>query len=169
MLEWFNHRGHGDKLRELRSHRFTKLGQRFGFGCGFFQDIRRHFPDGDMEFKHRRFCAATPTVYFPVSADELRFAVRGQIEQQGMLATIKLLGESDEWLRAPGSAVSGTVDAHVQGLLFDDVSDVEGQKEDAVSGSADFQSRPVAFGVGNGLLGNQKSIDRRCGGMAREL
>src|SRR5690242_12921729 len=67
------------------------LGQRFGLGSGFLQNIRRNFPDGDIEFEHGRFRAAAPAVYIPVSANKLHFATAGQVEQQRMLAAVELL------------------------------------------------------------------------------
>src|SRR6476661_7124400 len=87
----------------------VRLGQRLGFGCGLFQNVRRHFPDSQMEFKHGRCCAATPPAYLPVRTNEFRLSVRSQVEQQGVLAPVKLLGEGDERLRAPGSAIGGAV------------------------------------------------------------
>src|ERR1700686_3374653 len=72
----------------------SNLGQRFGVCCGFFKNFRRHFPDGEMKLEHRLFRAATPAVHFPVGPNELRITVRGELEQQRMLAAIKLLRKS---------------------------------------------------------------------------
>ena len=43
---------------------------------------------------------------FPVSANELRLTMRGQVEQQRVLAAVKLLGKCNQRLGSPGSAVS---------------------------------------------------------------
>jgi hypothetical protein len=56
------------------------LSQRFGLSRGFLQNIGRYFPDGEMEFEHRRFCAASPTVDLPVRADELHVTARAEVE-----------------------------------------------------------------------------------------
>src|SRR5947207_14393947 len=100
MLERLN-RGHGRRWGP-GSVSAVRLGQRLSFGCGFFQNVRRHFPDSQVEFEHGRGCTATPPAYLPVRTNEFRLTVRSQVKQQRVLAPVKLLGEGDERLRAPG-------------------------------------------------------------------
>jgi hypothetical protein len=145
------------------------LCQRFGLGCGFFQDIRRHFPDSEMEFEHGGRCAATPSANLPVSADEFSVTISSQVEQQRVLTPVKFLGKRDERLRAPGRTISGAVNAYVKGLLFDDVGDVEGQKEYAAGGAADVQGGAITFRCSNGFLRNQKRIDCRSRGHGERI
>ena len=61
------------------------LGQRFGFGRGFLQNIAWHFPATDMKRKHRSLAASAPAADLPMGANKLDVLIPGEIEHRTRL------------------------------------------------------------------------------------
>lgn len=69
-------------------------GERLGFLCDFFEDFRRNFFDREIELEHGLLATAAPAMNFPVSPQKSDFGIAGEVKQERVLRSIKLLRES---------------------------------------------------------------------------
>jgi hypothetical protein len=66
------------------------------------QNLGRNLFQLQPELEHRRLSAASPAGNFPMGTNKLDAGMIGLIQQQGILAAIKLLGKNHDRLRIPG-------------------------------------------------------------------
>lgn len=109
------------------------------------QYFGRDFFHRESKLKHRSLCPTPPASDFPVGANELHIRLRAQVKQEWRLSTIEFLRERNHRLRIPRRTVRGTVDDDLQGLLFDDVSDVQRQQKSSISGSCEIYGRAITL------------------------
>src|SRR5208282_265887 len=85
--------------------------------------------------------------------------MRREVEQERILPAIKLLGKCHDGLGAPRGTVDGAIDAYVERLLLDDLSNFESQQEHASGRGAQVDGRAVSLCSDYCFFSNQKSLN----------
>ena len=70
----------------------------------------------------------------------------------------KLLGKIGKRFWIPGSAVGRSLNAHVQGFLFDNITDIQIQQKYAVARAADVDCRSIALSVDHSFFRDKKGV-----------